>query len=141
MTAPVAIGRRAAAAALLGALLAAGCASPGPGPASPPPRGLGPSEAGAVLARFAAALQAGRFAEAHALLSVRWREAYTPGRLAVDFAGAGAGAQEAVERVARAVAGGPGPRVEQGRAVLALGAGRAAVLLAEPDGWRVDRIE
>jgi hypothetical protein len=94
-----------------------------------------------VLRRFAGALEAGRFEEAHAPLSARWRAATTPGRLALDWRGAGAGAREAAGRVrARLEAGDPLER-SGAAARLPLGAGRAAVVLAEQGGWRVDALE
>jgi hypothetical protein len=119
--------------------LAAACA--GVGGAPPPPSGTDAAAAREVLRRFARAHEAGRFEEAHALLSARWRAATTPGRLALDWRGAGAGAREAAARVrARAEAGGPLER-SGGAARLPLGAGRAALLVAEPGGWRVDALE
>jgi hypothetical protein len=128
-----------AAAALL--VLACGGGGAGGPRIAAPPRGLEPDDAKAVLARFAAALEAGRFAEAHALLSARWRDAYTPGRLALDFGGAGPSAREAAERLAARLGAGVPVRVEGARAVLPVGTGRAAVLVAEGGGWRVDALE
>jgi hypothetical protein len=120
--------------------LALGCAA-GPRPFPPPPAGTDDTAARAVLGRFAAALEAGRFDEAHALLSARWRRAYTPGRLALDWRGAGPGAQEAAARVARLLAAGEplvhGPDVAR----LPEDAGRAAALVLEGGGWRIDALE
>ncbi len=94
-----------------------------------------------MLARFTGALEAGRFDEAHALLSARWRQAYTPGRLALDFRGAGPGAREAAVRVARLLAAGEPVVRGPDAARLPAGGGRAAVLVPEPGGWRVDALE
>src|SRR5512140_3048553 len=90
----------------LTAVLACACASGGARPYPPPPAGLDDAAAREVLDRFARALQAGRFDEAHALLSTRWRQAYTPGRLALDFGGAGPWGREAATRVAARLAAG-----------------------------------
>lgn len=127
--------------ALLAALaLAAGCAGPGAS-GGPLPAGTDDGAARAVLARFARSLEAGRFDDAHALLSARWRAVYTPGRLALDFRGAGAQGREASARVlARLAAAAP---IERSEAVARLPAadGRAAVLVLEDRGWRVDALE
>jgi hypothetical protein len=128
---------RALAAAAACALACAGAERPFP----PPPSGTGDAAAREVLGRFARALEAGRFDEAHALLSARWRAAYTPGRLALDWQGAGAGGREAARRVlARLEARDPVDR-EGAAARLAVGAGRAARVVVEPGGWRVDALE
>lgn len=107
----------------------------------PPPAGVDDEAAREVLARFARALQAGRFEEAHALLSARWRQAYTPGRLAFDLRGSGVLGRDASARVlARLGAGVPllrGP----GWARLPVDDGRTALLVEEPGGWRVDALE
>jgi hypothetical protein len=105
------------------------------------PAGLDDCAARETLSRFAHALDAGRFEEAHALLSERWRSAYTPGRLAVDFAGAGPAAREAAGRVLAALDAGGAPELRGGTARLPLGSGRGAVLVAEGGGWRVDALE
>lgn len=125
---------------LLLALLAAGaCAVPA---ARWPSGGAAPAEGpGAVLARFAGALEAGRWAEAHALLSARWRAVYTPQELAVDFAGAGPAVHEAAARVRAALAAGTPLHLDGGRATLALAPAGAAALVAEASGWRVDALE
>jgi hypothetical protein len=118
--------------------LAAACAGPG---ARPPPPGTDERAAREVLRRFARALEAGRFEDAHALLSARWRAATTPARLALDWRGAGPGAREAAARVlARLEAGGALARTGAA-ARLELGQGRAALVVAEPGGWRVDALE
>lgn len=107
----------------------------------PPPTGLSAADARAVLARFAAALEAGRWDDAHGLLSARWRAAYDPARLATDWRGSGAVGPEAAARLARALARGAAPSVEGARAVLPVGENRAAVLAAEAGGWRVEALE
>jgi uncharacterized membrane-anchored protein len=98
-----------------------------------------------VLVRFAGALEAGRFDEAFALLSTRWRTLTSPARLAADWAGARAVAAEAA---ARARIRGPGAQValvgDQAR--VDLGEGRTARLVAEGRAgggaaWRVDALE
>ncbi len=142
------------AAAALVLALAAGCATPsaeGARPAAAPPPAASPGPAhgpvgprpdgpALVLGRFVDALQAGRWAQAGALLSARWRAAYTPQRLAADYAGAGPAGREAAARAAAALAAGAAPEVRDGRAVLPL-AGGQAVLVAEAAGWRVDALE
>jgi hypothetical protein len=125
--------------AALASACALACAAGRPFP--PLPAGADEAAAREVLARFARALEAGRFDEAHALLSARWRGAYTPGRLALDWRGAGAAGRESAGRVvARLAAREPLERAA-GTARLALGSGRAAVVVAEPGGWRVDALE
>lgn len=121
------------------AVVALACASGRP--YAPLPQGLGEAEARASLARFARALEASRYDEALALLSARWRAAYTPGRLAQDFQGAGAGAREAAGRVLAALEARAPLEFGPARARLALGPGRAAVLVAEGGAWRVDALE
>lgn len=108
---------------------------------APLPAGLDEGAARASLARFATDLEQGRFDDAHRLLSARWRDAYTPGRLALDFGGAGPSAREAAARVAAALSAGAGIERAEGRARLPLGEGRAAVLVAEGGAWRVDALE
>src|SRR5512142_3066798 len=113
------------------AAAALACAAGGARPYPPPPAGSDDAAAREVLARFARALEAGRFEEAHALLSARWRQAYTPGRLALDWRGSGARGRDAGERVQR------GP----GWARLPVNDGRTALLVQEPGGWRVDALD
>jgi hypothetical protein len=128
------------AALVLSAFLSAGCAGRSAG-FPPPPAGTDEAAAREVLARFARAVEAGRFDEAHALLSERWRAATTPARLAVDFRGAGPTAREAAARaLAQLAAGAPVERSREG-ARLAVGGGRSALLVAEAGGWRVDALE
>lgn len=93
-----------------------------------------------MLARFAGALEAGRWAQAEGLLSARWRSGYTPARLQADYAGAGPLAREAAARVQAALRGGAQLQVEDGRAWLPVAGGRA-LLVAEDGGWRVDALE
>lgn len=124
------------------ALLAAAALACAGARAYPPlPQGLDDAAARASLERFARALEASRFDEAHALLAARWRAAYSPGRLALDFGGAGPAAREAAERVLAALAAATPLELGAERARLALGGGRAAVLVAEGGGWRVDALE
>lgn len=95
----------------------------------------------AALRSFAAALQGERFEAAHALLSARWRAAYTPRQLAVDLAGAGPAGRESALRAVSALDAGA-PVVRQGDAArVPLGGERAAVLVREDGGWRVDALE
>ncbi len=135
--------RRSAALLLAAALAsAAGCHGPRSAQAfRPPPAGIDDEAAREVLGRFVGALDAGRFDEAHALLSARWRTAYTPGRLALDFRGAGPSAREAAARVAARVAGGEGVERSRDAARLPVGGGRAALLVPEAGSWRVDALE
>jgi hypothetical protein len=126
---------------LVAALAAAALACAGAPGRTAPPAGLGDGAAREVLARFCRAVEGGRWNEAHLLLSARWREAYTPARLAADRAGAGPAAGEAAGRALAAVAGGA-PVVRAGeRATVPVGPDRAAVLVAETGGWRVDAVE
>jgi hypothetical protein len=121
----------------------AACAGPARDrPASvgaPLPEGLDAAAAREVLLSFAGALEQGRFHEAHALLSARWRTRTTPARLGTDWRGAGAVGREAA---ARARASRPeAVSLEPGRARVEVGDGRAAVLVAEGRAWRVDALE
>ncbi|HET9552841.1 MAG TPA: hypothetical protein VFP50_07725 [Anaeromyxobacteraceae bacterium] len=129
--------------ALLLAAALAGCATATRAP-SPPPTGLDEAAGRAVLLRFAGACEAGRWTEAYALLSPRWRAATTPERLAADWRGAGPVAREAAARVASLLRGGAHLEplaASRGRLVLAVGPGRAARLVEEGGGWRVDALE
>ena len=95
----------------------------------------------AALRSFAAALQDNRFDAAHALLSARWRAAYTPRQLAIDLAGAGPAGRESARRAVSALDGGA-PLVRQGDAAwIPVGGERAAILVREDGGWRVDALE
>ncbi len=133
--------RRETAAARVAALLLASslaCATTGGG--ASPAGAVTPEAPGAVLGRFVAALDAGRWGDAQGLLSARWRAAYTPSRLAADYAGAGPLAREAAAHVRSALGAGGVLQVGDGRAVLPVAGGRA-VLVAEAAGWRVDALE
>jgi hypothetical protein len=94
----------------------------------------------AVLSKFVDALEAGRWADAHALLSARWRAAYTPSRLASDFGGAGPLAREAAAHARTALVARASMQIADGRASLPVAGGRA-LLVAEAAGWRVDALE
>jgi hypothetical protein len=126
---------------LAAAALALGAACAGAGGAQRPPSGTDEAAAREVLRRFARALEAGRVEEAHALLSARWRAATTPGRLALDWRGAGPGAREATARVRERLEAGDPLERSGGATRLPLGAGRAVLLVEEPGGWRVDALE
>ncbi len=126
-------------AACLGACAGPSARSPGLEPPRPPPAAAHDPPA-AVLARFADALEAGRWGQAQGLLSARWRAAYTPARLQADYAGAGPLAREAATRVQAAIRAGAPLQVEDGRAWLPVAGGRA-LLVSEEAGWRVDALE
>jgi hypothetical protein len=128
---------------LAGALAAAAlaCAGPAASRTSPPARGLSAGDARAALLRFTEALEAGRLEEAHALLSARWRAGGSPARLGTDLRGAGPTAQDQLARVRAALASGAPVEVSDGAARVPLGGGRAASLVAEDGGWRVDALE
>jgi len=112
----------------------------GAGPALPAvPEGIDAAAAQATVARFAGALEAGRFEEAHALLSARWRERYTAAQLATDWRGAGGIAREAARRARAATP--RSVRLAGDRARVDVGEGRSALLVAEERGWRVDALE
>ncbi|HTT71508.1 MAG TPA: hypothetical protein VMG32_09820 [Anaeromyxobacteraceae bacterium] len=130
--------------ALLAALLALVASACAAGPRAPlaregPPP---PAEPGEVLAAFSAALEAGRFELAYALLSARWRARETPARLASDLEASGAVGPDAIRRVRALLAAGARPVVRGGEeAVLAVGEGEAARLVREGGAWRVDALE
>jgi hypothetical protein len=94
-----------------------------------------------VLARFASAVDEGRWPEAWTLLSARWRARETPERLAADLAASGPVGTSAVARAKAALAMGALPEVNGRSAALAVGQGKAAVLLLEDGSWRVDALE
>jgi hypothetical protein len=124
--------------------LSSGCATTGA--AARPPAAAGAPEPAvatpaAVMARFVAAVEAGRWPEAYGLLSARWRAGSSPRRLELDFGGAGPVARETAARVSAALAAGAPLSVSDGRATLLVAPGRAAVLVAEAGGWRVDALE
>jgi hypothetical protein len=115
--------------ALLLSLGLLGCATPAP------PARAGAEGPSLVLDRFVEAARAGRFTDAHRLLSARWRQRVSPARLAEDFA-----AEPLAGRRLAATAG-AALRTSGSRAEAPLGEGRTLVLVEEPDGWRVDRLE
>ena len=120
------------------AVLLAACAAaqrPSAGAAAP---ALAAREA---LSRFASAVDEGRWPEAWALLSARWRARETPERLAADLAASGPVGPSAVARAKAALASGALPDVKGRSASLAVGQGKAAVLLLEDGSWRVDALE
>ena len=115
--------------------LALGCAAPAPRP--PAPSG----DPRSILDRFCADVDAGRWDDAYPLLSARWRGRETPARLASDLAAAGPVGRDAVRRV-RSLLAADAPLATSGDvATLAVGAGRAARVVREPEGWRVDALE
>jgi hypothetical protein len=124
----------------LAAALAIGCAG-ARHPAAPLPSGRSEAAAREALGRFAGAVEAERWPEAYALLSARWRAAYTPTRLALDARGAGPVGREAAERVQALLAAGTPLAGEGATRTLPVGSGRAAILVLEADGWRVDALE
>lgn len=125
---------------LAACLLLAACAGARPTSGSGAPVGS-PAAAAEALSRFAAAVSADRVGEAWPLLSARWRARSTPATLAADLAAAGNVGRGAAERVLAALAAGQRPAVEGGRATLAIGEGKAALLLLEGGAWRVDALE
>ncbi len=106
-----------------------------------PPAGLDDPAARETLRRFALDLEEGRFEDAARLLSSRWRAAYSTGRLALDFGGAGPAAREMAQRVLAALRTGTPIALDGARASLPLEPQRAAVLVAEGGRWRVDALE
>jgi len=107
------------------------------------PRPVAPGEAGARIAleRFAAAVEAGSWQEAWPLLSSRWRGRTTPSRLADDWRASGPVGPEAAARVRALLASGAPLALREREALLLVGQGRAARLVAEEGGWRVDALE
>jgi hypothetical protein len=126
-------------ACVLAAALALACA--GTSAERGAPTGLGEPAAREVLERCAEAIRDGRAADALPLLSVRWRAAYTPERLATDLAGGGPAAREAALRVLAELRAGAALEIDARTARLPVGADRAAVLVAEGGGWKVDALE
>jgi len=130
------------------------CAAARPAPPPPVAADLSPAAARATLERFALAAEAGRWPEAWALLSPRWRAAtQAPERLAADWRGAGPVAREAAARVVAllrdgtTLTGPPAGAAGQpggGAAAelrLPVGPGRAARVVAEGGAWRVEALE
>ncbi len=128
-----------AAAVLAATALACASAPARPWPALP--AGLGDDAARETLRRFAEALDAGRFDEAQALLSARWRAAYDPRRLALDFGGNGPRARDMARDVLAKLAGGARLERSDGRATMPLDGAGEAVVVAEDGAWRVDALE
>ncbi len=130
--------------ALALALLACAAPTPRPVPESRyPARAEGEANGTprATLAAFVAAVEAQRWTEAFALLSARWRGRLTPAGLATDYAASGPVGRSSATRVQAMLSSGARLAVRKGTAVLEVGEGRAAVLLQEGDGWRVDALE
>jgi hypothetical protein len=109
--------------------------------AAPRPAPPGEGQARQALERFAGAAEAGRWQEAWPLLSARWRARTTPARLADDFRASGPVGPEALARVRALLASGAALSLREREAVLAVGQGRNARLVAEEGGWRVDALE
>jgi ABC-type glycerol-3-phosphate transport system substrate-binding protein len=122
---------------LAACLLLAACAGAAPSGAG----GGEPAAAAEALSRFAAAVRSGRLDEAWPLLSARWRARTTPATLAADLEAAGNVGRGAAERVQAALAAGERPAVDGNRASLAVGEGKAALLLREGGAWRVEALE
>jgi hypothetical protein len=110
-------------------------------PSAPPGSDGAATTPDAALSRFVQAVEAGRWSDAYALLSPRWRARLTPSRLAADFAAAGPIGRDAAARVAALVAAGARAQVKGDAAILPVGEGLAARLVPEGDGWRVDALE
>lgn len=128
-----------AARCLAACLVLAACAGARPGSRGGP--GDPPASAAEVLSRFAAAVAADRPGEAWPLLSARWRSRSTPATLAADLAASGSVGRRAAERVQAALGAGRRPAIEGERATLAIGEGKAALLVLEGGAWRVDALE
>lgn len=121
-------------------LALAACAPPpraGPAPTPAPVE----QDARAVLDTFTAALEAGRWEAAYALLSARWRARETPARLAADLASSGEIGQDALRRARALLAAGARPIERDDRAELIIGRDQAARLVREGHVWRVDALE
>jgi hypothetical protein len=112
-------------------------------PSRPPPPAVdvASGDPASVLGRFTAALQEGRWEEAYALLTARWRARSTPTRLAGDLAASGAAGREAMERVRALLASGARLAVSGPAASLRVAEGRSARLSLEDGAWRVDALE
>ncbi len=122
------------------ALAALACASAPARPWPPFPAGLGEEAARETVQRFASALEAGRFEEAQALLSARWRAAYDARRLALDFSGNAPARSMAREVLARLAVGQAPVRASGGRATVRLEGAGEAVVVAEGGSWRVETL-
>jgi hypothetical protein len=86
----------------------------------------------AAATRFLEAVEAGRWDDAYALLSARWRERLTPERLAADRRQGGALAKDHLDRARIALRGEPSISGDEARF------DKALRLVREADGWRVD---
>ncbi|MBI5066631.1 MAG: hypothetical protein HZB56_00205 [Deltaproteobacteria bacterium] len=120
--------------ALASALLLSCAAAPRAAPA-------GAARPEVVLEQFAAAVEEGRWSEAWPLLSAAWRARTTPARLAADWTASGPVGPEAAARVRALLAAGTALAVGPREASLAVGQGRQARLVREPEGWRVEALE
>lgn len=127
---------RLSAAALLVAGLALSACAAAPRAVRPAP--VEPAE---VLERFAGAAEEGRWEEAWALLSARWRARTTPERLEADWKASGPVGPEAAARVLALLRSGARLEVGRRQAVLAVAEGRRARLVSEDGAWRVDALE
>jgi len=114
--------------------LLAGCASTPRAPVA----GSGPEEA---LQHFAEAAEDGRWEEAYALLTARWRAGATPARLEADWRASGPVGREAAARVLALLRSGARLEVGSREATLAVAEGRRARVVPEAGGWRVDALE
>ncbi len=123
----------------LALVLGAACAAPAPPPAAQRPAPA--DEAGEALASFASAVEEGRWPEAWALLSARWRGRLTPASLAADYGSSGPVGRGAAARVLALLSAGARPEVRGRTATLPVGAGKAALLVEEEHGWKVDALE
>jgi hypothetical protein len=118
---------------------AAPAAPSGAETAAPAPEDLARS----ALSRFAAAASAARWQDAWAILSASWRARLTPEGLAADWRASGPIGPRALSRLEAALASGERVQVRPGggSALLPIGGGRAALLVLEEGGWRVDALE
>lgn len=129
---------------LLAVVACLACATPvsQPPPAKPAPVTPGPEEeARATLGRFATSVREGRWSQAYLLLSARWRARLTPERLEADWRTAGPVGARALSRVEALLMGGAPLRAHGRVATLVVGEGKAASLVLEEGGWRVDALE
>ncbi len=93
------------------------------------------------LAAFLSAVEAGRWGEAQALLSARWRSRTTPARLAADRAEAGPAGARALERARALLEAGALLEIRGKTALLPVAPGKAAMLVEEGGEWFVDAVE
>lgn len=109
------------------ALATAGCAT-----TQRPPAPAEEDTPQAAATRFLDAVEAGRWDDAYALLSARWRERLTPERLAADRQQGGALAKDRLERARLALREAPATQADEARFDGALS------LKRESGGWRID---